>query len=130
MKSLAARPAVDPHVDVRTRRQAVKESLRQAHSRDRERDATFTRPSTGNRTLDATIDRLAPDAKVAIVAFLERQGTDAGVGLVYDRLTHHVEDLRDPDILTTICQERDDPQMEVDAEFWMAYRDAWKAAMA
>lgn len=89
---------------------------------------TATLPTTGNRTLDETLDRLTPDAKIAALALLERVGQDGKIDLAMRRLAAHTEELQVPNTLTRICQERDDPQMEIDAEFWMAYRDAWKAA--
>lgn len=88
---------------------------------------TMSEPSTGNGYLDKAIDQLDIDAKIALLALLERHGQDPAIDGARARLEFQMDRFADPETLDEYCRSVDDSGLEEQIGFWQAYRSGWEA---
>jgi hypothetical protein len=88
---------------------------------------TTSEPSTGSHYLDRAIDGLPVEAKVAMIAMLERHGQDPAIDLARARLESQMERFASPETLDEYCRSVDDSGLEETIGFWMAYRAGWQS---
>jgi hypothetical protein len=82
-------------------------------------------PSTGNQYVDRALDALSPDAKLAILAILERAPTEGDIqNEVEARFLAQTDWMNHPEAVQQFCQSADDGDLEERIVFWQVYRAA------